>query len=492
MYHSFKKFLCESEKQPSLSMKTEKPNVHLSHLEDMIFDHGHEGVERAADFLDDAHRYLTGHKAQNHYSVKYDGAPSIIFGHHPHTKEFFVATKAAFSRNPKLNFSKKDIQANHGSQLELANKLNLALTHLPKIMPKNAKSGETYQGDFLHDPSSVSMEGGFHTFKPNTIMYGAPRGSAHGANVKNSKMGIAVHTRYDTNGVAHPIDAKHREKFEKHPHVHNVDPSPDINPAHYTSEDIKEFMSHKNAATKLYRAMSPESLDAAMIHVRELHKHINDHVREGKRPTAETFIDHLHKGHGVRTSGISNEKWKKTVTSGHSEKLNHVMANADDINKSLQLHGHLQDAKNVLVRAMSKSSPWSHSIEGESSGPEGFVSVAPNGTAVKFVDRGQFSRANLNNQRFKKQDVHEYREESYLLTAIKHNNTIHKGWQGQDHRELAQEKNIPQDQHVEHGFVNHKGMFLNRYHAMEYAKERELLAHSGHGRWGDLTADMLK
>jgi hypothetical protein len=46
--------------------------------------------------------------------MKYDGSPSIVFGHHPKNGKFFVATKSAFNKNPKINHTEKDIERNHG------------------------------------------------------------------------------------------------------------------------------------------------------------------------------------------------------------------------------------------------------------------------------------------------------------------------------------------------------------------------------------------
>ncbi len=59
MYHEFKTFISE-EKTSKGNNKTphKKPEQYLSHLEDAVIDHGHEGVNIIANYLDDAHTLL--------------------------------------------------------------------------------------------------------------------------------------------------------------------------------------------------------------------------------------------------------------------------------------------------------------------------------------------------------------------------------------------------------------------------------------------------
>ena len=121
---NFKQYLLEAEQQPE-----GKPLKHLRHLEDNAIYDGHGGVERAANFLDDAHKALQGKNSSTHFSTKYDGAPSIVFGHHPQTGQFFVASKSAFNKNPKINYTPEDIEANHGHAPGLVEKLKSALEH---------------------------------------------------------------------------------------------------------------------------------------------------------------------------------------------------------------------------------------------------------------------------------------------------------------------------------------------------------------------------
>jgi hypothetical protein len=395
--HGFKTFLAEEK------IATEKSRVHLSHLEDSILDHGHDGVATAANFLDDAHHMLTGHKPDAHYSTKFDGSPSVIFGQHPNNGQFFVSTKSALSKNAKINHTPMDAAKNHKGNPELIDKLVAALEHLPKIMPKGSKAGDVYQGDLMHTPDSIiHTEDGHIHFKPNTIMYSAPKNSPHGKAASSSKLGIVVHTKHDPELGAVPLDPKSRSKFREHPDVHNIDPTLKVDPSHYTTAEMKAFLQHRDAATKLYRSIKPESMESVTPHLRQLHQHINDQVRKGKKPSVEDFVSFLQGQHTKGLGTLNSDKGKKARTSEHSARLAHIMSKEKDIDKILQLHGHLQKAKDVLTGVMGKGNPWIHSIDGQKSMPEGVVGVAPDGSAVKFVNRKGFSKANFDNAKKKK------------------------------------------------------------------------------------------
>jgi hypothetical protein len=61
-----------------------------------------------------AHAHMTSGAKSSNLTMKYDGSPSLVFGHHPSNGKFFVATKSAFNKNPKINHTEKDIDKNHG------------------------------------------------------------------------------------------------------------------------------------------------------------------------------------------------------------------------------------------------------------------------------------------------------------------------------------------------------------------------------------------
>ena len=169
--------------------------MHLEHLEDSILNNGIEGAQYIISSLTNIYHTLEGHaKSPLKLQRKADGAPSLVFGLDPTTRKFFVATKSAFNKNPKINYTVEDIRLNHDGGL--AAKLITCLKYLPEIGAKGI-----YQGDVLftqEDFKEVVMNGETYlTFRPNTITYAVKLDSNIGRQIKSSKIGIALHTHYE-------------------------------------------------------------------------------------------------------------------------------------------------------------------------------------------------------------------------------------------------------------------------------------------------------
>jgi hypothetical protein len=114
------------------------------------------------------------------FSVKFDGAPAVVWGTNPETGNFFVGTKSVFNKKKiKINETHSDIEVNHGHQKTVANILHHCLDYLPR-------TSSIVQGDFIGF-------GGEYECKPNTIIYQFDE-------LVEQKIIIAPHTVYDTNG----------------------------------------------------------------------------------------------------------------------------------------------------------------------------------------------------------------------------------------------------------------------------------------------------
>ena len=114
--------------------QTRAKNKHLEHLEDQIIDNGSKGGQNAVNFLVAIRNMLAGKSSRKvNMTVKWDGAPAIICGINPENGRFFVGTKSVFNKNPKINYTPKDIDENHGHAAGLAKKLKLALEYLPLL-----------------------------------------------------------------------------------------------------------------------------------------------------------------------------------------------------------------------------------------------------------------------------------------------------------------------------------------------------------------------
>ena len=139
-------------------------NKHIEHPEDTILT-GDLSV-------------LDAFQSDNHYSVKIDGSPAIVWGTDPENGKFFVGTKSVFNkRTPKVNYTVQDIERNH-QDFGLQSILIRCLHCLPRI----GFEGRVFQGDFIGF-------GGYRDYKPNAISYTF-------SEVQNVGVVVAPHTEY--------------------------------------------------------------------------------------------------------------------------------------------------------------------------------------------------------------------------------------------------------------------------------------------------------
>lgn len=377
----FTEFLTES-------IETEKL-THLEHAEDHHINAGKVGFDHAVKTLEAIHNKLSGKSSQAKLTTKYDGSPSVVFGHHPETGKFFVASKSAFNKNPKLNYTEKDVEANHGHAPGLVSKLKSALKHLPKVAPKKG----VYQGDLMYTKDDVQEHGGSYHFKPNTITYSAKKDSAEGKKIGNAHLGIVVHTQYHGKDFA-SMKAKFAPTlggFDKHPDVHVINPKTEHEEGHYTNEQKTAFETSIAKAKKIAQKHDYSHLDKHREHIKT---YINDTVKTGDAPTVEGLKAHVTKKHMAQSAKLKTAKSKSAVQQKLAATASDIDANAKHINNTFAIHKHLQNAKNQLVNALSSKSTYGHSISGKAAKPEGFVAVIDN-KPTKLVDREEFSRANF-------------------------------------------------------------------------------------------------
>ena len=102
---------------------------------------------------------------------------------------------------------------------------------------------------------------------------------------------------------------------------------------------------------------------------------------------------------------VKTEASKQKRIQAHGDLLTHISNNREHFDKLLKLHGHLQDAKNVLVGVLAKNSPYEHSVDGEPTGPEGSVIADKDGNASKANHRTEFNRLNALKSNFQKKQV---------------------------------------------------------------------------------------
>jgi hypothetical protein len=362
---------------------------HLEHVEDHHINAGDHGFAHAFHTLHDVHKSLKGEKTKTTVTTKYDGSPAIVFGHHPQTKKFFVATKSAFNKTPKINYTHEDIERNHGHAPGLVNKLKSALDHLHKVTPK----GHVYQGDLMYDHADLKKHPSHVSFTPNTIEYTAHKGSEHFKHAQKAKVGVVVHTEYKGDSVEN-MKAHHApdtSKFGSHPDVHLIHPHADLSKAHYPEPAQQQFEKHLQTAVHHSTEMDHKGLTG---HVEHLKTYINHTVRTGTKPSFSGYSQHLQDRAAKDVDSVKTEASKNRKKVEHSLLLASAHKNKEHIEHSLKVHHHLQQAKNVLVHALSTHSEFEHKIRGKATKPEGFVAIR-DGRPSKLVDRSEFSAANF-------------------------------------------------------------------------------------------------
>jgi hypothetical protein len=373
---------------------------HIHHAEDRPLMHGHAGFEHAHGALMKAHAHMTSGAKSSNLTMKYDGSPSLVFGHHPSNGKFFVATKSAFNKNPKINHTEKDIDKNHGHAPGLARTLKHALKHLPKVTPKTG----VYQGDLMHHEETKHLHEGVImeakdskvSFTPNTITY-----TAHGdeaKKIKKSKVGIVVHQKYsdDMKSASPHVD---HHNFKQHPDVHHHGAEHDTSKVKHSPENEAGFKKHMAAAKeihdthghKMYDAMHPKHTGEAG----HLSTYINKTVRHDEVPSVKGFKEHLHDVHEKQAAKVKTEKAKSEKTGEGAKQIAHVEKNKSHYGNLLTMHHHLQHAKNHLVNSLeTHEGHYQHHIEGKKSKPEGFV-VHHDNEPTKLVNRAEFAKQNL-------------------------------------------------------------------------------------------------
>lgn len=376
----------------------EEKLTHLEHAEDHAINAGAAGYEHAKKTLHAAHNLLLGGDTNATVTTKYDGSPSIVFGRHPENGKFFVASKSAFNKTPKINYTPEDIDANHGHAPGLASKLKAALQHLPKVTPKTG----VFQGDIMHSggkskgnpEGDVELKNGKASFTPNTITYTTNK-EGEGEQAANSKIGVAVHTSYkgpsfDQMKASYNSGSK---GFKQHPDVHLLDvsnPGNSISPA-----QSKKFTEHMAKAEVLHKRISGgDGYEPLAKHTEKLKTYINKTVRTGEKPTVEGYKEHVAQTNQKAADKYKTAAKKAEVAKSTEDTHADVDAHQSHFDNLLKMHHHLQSAKDQLVHAFSDQPAYDHHVGKQAVKPEGHV-VVINNRPTKLVDRAEFSRLNF-------------------------------------------------------------------------------------------------
>ena len=397
---------------------TEFKRTHLEHIEDIIITDGFEGGKAVVEYFRGLLFTLKGTSSEAiQVSVKWDGAPAVVCGTNPDNGRFFVGTKSVFAQAAKINYTKKDIARNHGTD-ELGQKLLKCLVHLKKINMQGV-----YQGDLLFTDEDIvrkNIEGKPNlTFTPNTITYAVPEQSALGKQIDRAKVGIIFHTTYagdslkDMNAQA----GADIESFQKSPDVFfdNATYKDVSGSAKFTDDETAYFVEQidvlENLLTKVPRNLI-NLFGGNQDFIPYFQLYINAMVKQGQLPTnVNQFLQGFKKFYADRMQQqIAGLKAQKALAL-RQDKMKDMPIFMSKIKRPLQamltFYKAVQQLKGFVLKKMNQAmaiGSFQQTDKGlEVTDPEGFVAVDKSGNAVKLVDRLGFSKRNLTTvSKFKK------------------------------------------------------------------------------------------
>jgi hypothetical protein len=384
--------------------------THLEHIEDIVITDGYEGGKAVLEYFRGLLLTLKGSSSEAmSVSVKWDGAPAVVCGTNPDNGKFFVGTKSVFAKNAKINYTKKDIANNHGTD-DLGQKLLKCLVHIKKLNIQGVVQGDLLFTD--EDITRKNIDGKPNlTFTPNTITYAVPEASELGKQIDRAKVGMIFHTTYvgdalaDMNaqgGADVSSFTKSNDVFFDNATYKDVSGS-----AKFTDEETKQFF---NGIEKLENLLDnvPRNLSAVLGQNQDFipmfQMYINAMVKQGQLPTnVNQFLQGFKKFYLDRIQQqISGLKAQKALQL-RQDKIKQMPVFLNRAKKPLQamltFYKAVQQMKAFVLQKMNQAmaiGSFSQTDNGlEVTEPEGFVAVDKSGNAVKLVDRLGFSRRNL-------------------------------------------------------------------------------------------------
>lgn len=433
----------------------EGKNVHLEHVEDLIYNEGYSGAQQALNYMESLRKmFAQGEGSPVKVTVKWDGAPAIICGIDPVDGKFFVGTKSVFSKTePKLCKSTADIKKFYGEAEGLAAKLEVALKYLSKL-----GMGGVLQGDLMFTPGDleqININGqDYITFTPQLITYAVPIDSLLAKKILRAKIGIIFHTKYEGDTIGNM-------QAEFGASVEGLTPSNDVwfddafykdltGRASLTPEQDQQIKNLLLAAATTLGKIKESEFDRIIFSDRQKNEYtefgsyikpfINNMVRGGTQvgePTKflqnfinfyrgkmEGEIDKLMKEANFtdpqeelihRYMATQNESVRKTieqelVKSGVKaavvRRIEKIVANEEFMENNsntllgiLAIYKRVIECKSAILAKMQQVESMGTFIKTDDgykvTAPEGFVAIGHDGSAVKLVDRIEFSRANF-------------------------------------------------------------------------------------------------
>jgi len=391
----------------------ESKNVHMEHLEDLVFNEGVAGTRKAINFLQDLRNMLAGNsKSKLTATVKWDGAPAIFAGVDPRDGKFFVAKKGIFNVDPKIY--KTNAEIDNDLSGDIAAKFKIALAEFSKL----GITRGVYQGDLMFtkgDLKTQTIEGQkYITFHPNTIVYAIPYGSDLANKITRANIGVVWHTTYTGNSFTQMTASFGKDitkQFRQTPSTWMDDATyKDYSgTASFTAAETAKVTSILSEAGKLFQRIDANvinsiSKDQELLNLIKTFN--NSKVRAGEKITNPVqhvvgLYHWIQNRYNKEMNSLKTDKgkqqWKDKINNMNKFFSTHSRDAIADVFKLTNL---LVDAKHMIINKMNEAGHIETFLKTASgfkvTGVEGFVAIDRlSGGAVKIVNRMEFSKANF-------------------------------------------------------------------------------------------------
>lgn len=390
-------------------------NTHLEHLEDEILNFGIDGGRSAINFLQGLRDMMKGNSNSSvNMTVKWDGAPAIICGMLPMTNRFFVAKKSLFNKTPLYYTSEQEIKDAPELKGDLQTKFLEAYRHLSKL-----SWNTIMQGDLMFtqsDKKTKKIDGkNYITFQPNTILYAVDMDSELGKQIASAKIGIVFHTTYSGSSIE-DLSAQFGANISKLGSNRDVW----MDDATYkdvsgnstlTAKDTLKLTQVLSEVGKQFHQIKRKDLDKFNEIQNEIMKkgagatyktYVNSLIRAGKyKPNYNDYMKHFENYWRDKVVGAVKQEKTKEIKREIGEQLYNEMRS---INKMITAMARFQEliviAKQIIIDGLNRAKSIGTFITTDTGlktvNPEGYVAIDRTGSAVKLVDRMEFSQANFN------------------------------------------------------------------------------------------------
>lgn len=323
-----------------------------------------------------------------------------------------IATKSIFNKNAKINYNPIDITNNHTG--ELATTLRSALQYLKPIVPENEKN-TIYQGDLLFTEKTkkhFNKDGVRYVgFQPNTILYSVDENSDIGKEINKSKIGLAIHTKYDWDGKD-PSSMEvsefgiSKDELKQNSNVFLIDTVSNLSSSkHKIPFSVAEYQ-HLNTMLTSIRKLG-DSINWSILDEKlgsNLMTFVNSYIRKGiKFPDSEKMYDNFVEW--IEELSTKDEESKKTIRGKENARkrydpLRELSKEKNTLIQLFDVFRRLSDVKLMVIQKLNQLSLYHNFIvknngDMEITGEEGFVVTQTSAKGAKLVDRLSFSKNNF-------------------------------------------------------------------------------------------------